>query len=103
VSKCSVEFDNVSFSYALDNPVIKGMSFKCPGGQTLALVGATGEPPTLPGRANLQALIILHNALLLCFSVFETRQLSGGVKAILSLTLGKITAMGTLRLTCSAA
>ncbi len=42
-SKCSVEFDNVSFSYHADSPVVKGISFYCPGGQTLALVGATGE------------------------------------------------------------
>ncbi|CAL8467522.1 g7060 [Coccomyxa elongata] len=42
-SKCSVEFDNVSFSYHADSPVVKGISFYCPGGQTLALVGATGS------------------------------------------------------------
>ncbi|BDA42838.1 ATP-binding cassette sub-family B member 6, mitochondrial [Coccomyxa sp. Obi] len=39
-SKCSVEFDNVSFSYHADRPVVKGISFYCPGGQTLALVGS---------------------------------------------------------------
>ena len=42
-SKCTVEFDDVCFAYSADSPVIKGISFTCPGGQTLALVGATGE------------------------------------------------------------
>ena len=42
-SKCSIEFRDVSFSYVADSPVIKDVSFTCPGGQTLALVGATGS------------------------------------------------------------
>ncbi|CAL5222423.1 g4785 [Coccomyxa viridis] len=42
-SKCSIEFRDVSFSYVADSPVIKDISFTCPGGQTLALVGATGS------------------------------------------------------------
>ena len=43
--KCRVDFDDVSFSYVPDSPVLKGVSFQCPGGQTLALVGATGALP----------------------------------------------------------
>ena len=34
----SVEFDNVSFSYQSEAPVLKNVSFKVQGGQTLALV-----------------------------------------------------------------
>lgn len=41
-SKCALEFRDVSFSYVAESPVIKDVSFTCPGGQTLALVGATG-------------------------------------------------------------
>ena len=40
--KCSIEFRNASFSYVADAPVIKDISFTCPGGKTLAFVGATG-------------------------------------------------------------
>ena len=42
-TKCAIEFRDVSFSYVADSPVIKDVSFTCPGGQTLALVGATGR------------------------------------------------------------
>ncbi|KAK9823014.1 hypothetical protein WJX81_007044 [Elliptochloris bilobata] len=41
--ECSLEFDSVVYSYAAGSPVLKGVSFACPGGQTLALVGATGS------------------------------------------------------------
>ena len=41
--KCAIEFRDVSFSYLADAPVIKDVSFACPGGKTLAFVGATGE------------------------------------------------------------
>ena len=34
----------MSFSYIADAPVIKDVSFTCPGGKTLAFVGATGAP-----------------------------------------------------------
>ncbi len=43
VTECRIEFRDVSFSYVADSPVIKDVSFTCPGGQTLALVGATGR------------------------------------------------------------
>ena len=48
----SVEFDNVSFSYQPDAPVLKNVSFKVDGGQTLALVGATGS-----GKSSLLRLL----------------------------------------------
>ena len=41
----SIEFDSVVYSYATGSPVLKGVSFACAGGQTLALVGATGACP----------------------------------------------------------
>ena len=41
----SLEFDSVVYSYAAGSPVLKGVSFACAGGQTLALVGATGAWP----------------------------------------------------------
>ena len=48
----SVEFENVSFSYQPDAPVLKNVSFKVGGGQTLALVGATGS-----GKSSLLRLL----------------------------------------------
>lgn len=43
----SIEFDSVVYSYATGSPVLKGVSFMCAGGQTLALVGATGASPDI--------------------------------------------------------
>jgi len=41
-----VEFENVSFHYEDDEPVIKNLSFRIPQGQTVALVGTTGGGKT---------------------------------------------------------
>ncbi|MFT7588775.1 MAG: ATP-binding cassette subfamily B protein, partial [Limisphaerales bacterium] len=38
-----IEFDQVSFSYVEDKPVLSNMSFYIPSGQSVALVGPTGE------------------------------------------------------------
>ncbi len=38
----SIEFDHVTFSYNPDQPVLKGIHFLIPAGQTTALVGPTG-------------------------------------------------------------
>lgn len=43
VGEGAISFDNVSFSYNSDVPVLKDVSFHCPGGKTLALVGPTGS------------------------------------------------------------
>lgn len=48
----SVEFENVSFSYQPNAPVLKDVSFRVGGGQTLALVGATGS-----GKSSLLRLL----------------------------------------------
>lgn len=41
-----IEFDNVKFSYDIRKPAINGISFKAPGGSTIALVGETGGGKT---------------------------------------------------------
>lgn len=40
--KGAIEFDNVSFQYIEDEPVLHNVSFKCKPGQMVALVGPTG-------------------------------------------------------------
>lgn len=40
--KGEIEFENVSFSYIEDSPVLNGISFHSKPGQTIAIVGATG-------------------------------------------------------------
>lgn len=42
----SIEFDNVSFSYEQDVPVLDGVSFECKPGMMVALVGPTGVGKT---------------------------------------------------------
>ena len=42
----NVEFENVSFHYETDEPVIRNLSFKIPQGQKVALVGTTGGGKT---------------------------------------------------------
>lgn len=45
--KGGLEFNAVSYAYVAGSPVLKDVSFKCPGGQTLALVGSTGAQTQL--------------------------------------------------------
>jgi ATP-binding cassette subfamily B protein len=42
----SIEFENVSFSYVAEEPILTDFSLKVDGGETLALVGATGSGKT---------------------------------------------------------
>jgi ATP-binding cassette, subfamily B, multidrug efflux pump len=44
--KGEIEFNNVHFSYKPDVPVLRGVSFHIPAGQTMALVGHTGAGKT---------------------------------------------------------
>ncbi|MFC1489387.1 ABC transporter ATP-binding protein [Thermodesulfobacteriota bacterium] len=41
-----IEFENVSFAYASDETVLKGVSFKVQAGETIAVVGPTGSGKT---------------------------------------------------------
>jgi ABC-type multidrug transport system fused ATPase/permease subunit len=41
--KGAVRFENVTFGYDIDKPVLKGMSFEVRPGEKIALVGATGS------------------------------------------------------------
>ena len=45
-AKGALDFDHVSFSYEDDIPVLKDISFHCPAGKMLALVGPTGVGKT---------------------------------------------------------
>ncbi len=47
-----IEFQNVSFGYHLENPVLKNVSFKVAAGQTVAIVGQTGS-----GKSTLTKLV----------------------------------------------
>ena len=42
----SIEFDQVSFEYEKDNPVLDQVSFSCQPGQVIALLGSTGSGKT---------------------------------------------------------
>jgi ABC-type transport system involved in Fe-S cluster assembly fused permease/ATPase subunit len=42
VTSGSVRFDDVRFSYDLERPILKGLSFEVPAGKTVAIVGPSG-------------------------------------------------------------
>ncbi|MBL4647052.1 MAG: ABC transporter ATP-binding protein/permease, partial [Rhizobiales bacterium] len=42
ISDAAIEFDNVKFHYDTARPILKGINFKVPAGQTVAIVGPSG-------------------------------------------------------------
>ena len=42
IERGEIVFDDVSFSYDPDRPILKGVSFKVPAGKTVAIVGPSG-------------------------------------------------------------
>lgn len=46
----NIVFDNVSFSYAPDRPILKNISFSLAAGKTLAIVGSSGAGKSTIGR-----------------------------------------------------
>ena len=51
-----VEFQNVSFEYSDDTPVLRNVSFRAPAGSTTALVGSSGS-----GKSTLISLVMAFN------------------------------------------
>ena len=45
-ARCQVQFDNVTFGYDADRPVLRGINLEAPAGRTLAIVGPTGAGKT---------------------------------------------------------
>lgn len=46
IEKGTVEFDNVTFGYATDRPVLENVTFKVNAGERIAILGATGSGKT---------------------------------------------------------
>lgn len=54
--KGDIEFENVTFEYAEDLPVLKNVSFTAPAGTTTALVGSSGS-----GKSTLTSIVMAFN------------------------------------------
>jgi len=52
ISGASIRFDNVSFHYDSDRPILKNVSFEVPAGKTIAVVGPSGA-----GKSTISRLI----------------------------------------------
>ncbi|MFT7176867.1 MAG: ATP-binding cassette subfamily B protein [Halioglobus sp.] len=52
ITKAAIEFDNISFSYGPDRPILQNVSFKISSGQKVAVVGASGA-----GKSTLMKLL----------------------------------------------
>ncbi|SFK68118.1 ABCB family ABC transporter ATP-binding protein/permease [Shimia haliotis] len=50
VDKGKIELDNVAFGYEPDRPILQGVSLTVEGGQTVAIVGASGSGKSTIGR-----------------------------------------------------
>ncbi|MAZ21458.1 MULTISPECIES: ABCB family ABC transporter ATP-binding protein/permease [unclassified Roseovarius] len=50
VTKGALRFENVRFGYEAERPILKGISFDVPAGQTVAVVGSSGSGKSTIGR-----------------------------------------------------
>lgn len=50
VSEGALRFENVRFGYEAERPILKGISFDVPAGQTVAVVGSSGSGKSTIGR-----------------------------------------------------
>ena len=50
IEEGKIELDSIAFGYEVERPILKGVSLDVPGGQTIAIVGASGSGKSTIGR-----------------------------------------------------
>ena len=85
VDKGNISFDDVSFSYDVERPIIKNMSFEVPAGDMVAIVGPSGA-----GKSTISRLLFRFYEPLSGSVTIDGQDIAGVTQASLRNTIGMV-------------